>query len=246
METPDAPPARAPVDDGSGPGNARLSAAARAGGRETARLAAVMERLRREDGCPWDREQTWESLRRYVLEEAFELVEAIDRGDPEAVREECGDLLLEVVFVAQIAAEAGRFELGDAARGITDKLIRRHPHVFGARGPAAGADEALKSWEEVKAAEKATKGVAETPSVGPLPALLAAVKLIERGDAGTPPVLGEAAAALARAAPGSPGAERAAGDLLLGAAAAAVEAGSDPESALRSALRRRLSPASGR
>ncbi len=230
-DAPRAPAARDPEAPSSPP--VPVSDRARAGGAATARLAAVMERLRAPDGCPWDREQTWESLRRYVLEEAHELVEAIDRKDPEAVREECGDLLLEVVFVAQIAADEGRFGLSEVAEDIAAKLIRRHPHVFGASGPASGADEALQSWEAVKAREKAAKG-AKPPSLPPLPALLAAAKLLERGELAPPPALTAAAQDFAPA----PAKERAAGDLLLAAAAAVANAGLDPEAALRAALRR--------
>lgn len=214
-----------------------VSPAARAGGAATARLAAIMERLRGEDGCAWDREQTWASLRRYVIEEAFELVEAIERDDPDAVREECGDLLLEVVFVARIAAEASRFGLEEVARDIGDKLIRRHPHVFGASSPATGTAEALASWEAVKAREKAAAGDAGRRRIPALPALLAAAKLLERaeiGDVGSP---AEAAADLAAAEAGD--VERAAGELLLAAAAAALDRGADPETALRRALGRR-------
>ncbi len=220
-----------------------ISPAARAGGASTARLAAIMERLRGEDGCPWDREQTWASLRRYVIEEAFELVEAIGRGDPDAVREECGDLLLEVVFVARIAAEAGRFGLAEVARDVGDKLIRRHPHVFGGASPASGTAEALASWEEVKAQEKAAGKGAGRRRVPALPALLAASKLLERDGLDDLPSLAGAAAALAAAAAEGDAAEveRAGGELLLASAAAVRDGGADPEVALRSALERRWS-----
>src|SRR5512140_955337 len=95
------------------------------------RLLAIMSRLRGPDGCPWDREQTLASLRPYVLEETYEVLEAIDGGDPEAHREELGDLLLQIVFQARIAEEEGRFDFGGVADAISEKLLSRHPHVFG-------------------------------------------------------------------------------------------------------------------
>src|SRR5512138_2261189 len=95
------------------------------------RLVDIMARLRGPGGCPWDREQTPETLRPYLVEEVYEVLEAIDGGDPAAVRDELGDLLLQVVFQSQLAAEAGRFTIADVARAIADKLVRRHPHVFG-------------------------------------------------------------------------------------------------------------------
>ncbi|MBK6767687.1 MAG: MazG family protein [Ardenticatenales bacterium] len=119
-------------------------------------LADVIAHLRAPDGCPWDREQTHESLRPYLLEEAYEAVAAIDAGDPELLAEELGDVLLQVVLHSQLAVEAGDFNLSDVIRHITEKLIRRHPHVFGdvqADTPA----EVLANWDQLKAAEKAAK-----------------------------------------------------------------------------------------
>src|ERR671937_1938407 len=95
------------------------------------RLVEIMARLRGPQGCPWDREQTPESLRPYLLEEVYEVLEAIDAGDPAHLRDELGDLLLQVVFQSQLAAEAGRFTVADVARAIADKLVRRHPPGFG-------------------------------------------------------------------------------------------------------------------
>src|SRR5512135_2152482 len=95
------------------------------------RLLAIMSRLRGPDGCPWDREQTLASLRPYVLEETYEVLEAIDSGDPEAHLEELGDLLLQIVFQAQLTQEAGSFTFADVAEAISNKLVSRHPHVFG-------------------------------------------------------------------------------------------------------------------
>jgi tetrapyrrole methylase family protein/MazG family protein len=112
-------------------------------------LRRIMARLRGPDGCPWDRKQDHESLRPYVIEEAYELVEAIDGGKSEEVREELGDLLLQVVFHAQIASETGAFDFDDVADGIVRKLIRRHPHVFG-DASAADEAEALLNWERIK------------------------------------------------------------------------------------------------
>src|SRR5438093_5143058 len=117
------------------------------------RLVDIMARLRAPGGCPWDREQTPESLRPYVLEEAYEVLEALDRGEPAAIRDELDDLLLQVVFHAQLAAEAGRFTVADVARAIADKLVRRHPHVFG-DVQVRDADEVVHNWTRIKAAER--------------------------------------------------------------------------------------------
>ena len=168
---PGAPPAAGP---GSGSGSA---------GAAVERLVAVLARLRSEDGCPWDRKQTWSSLRRFVLEEAHELAAAIDDGDPALVREECGDLLLQVAFLSGIAAETGEFGLTEVAEGITAKLVRRHPQVFGNGPRAADAEEALTTWEAVKAQEKRERGRprgAGSPTLPPtLPALVAAAKVAD-------------------------------------------------------------------
>ena len=116
-------------------------------------LVAVMARLRGEGGCPWDREQTHASLKRYALEETYELLEAIDEGDDGAMREELGDVLLQVVFHAQMASEDRRFAIDEVMTGLRDKLVRRHPHVFGDE-QAADSDAVLRNWEKVKALEK--------------------------------------------------------------------------------------------
>ena len=172
---PGAPPAAGP---GSGSGSGAGSA-----GAAVERLVAVLARLRSEDGCPWDRKQTWSSLRRFVLEEAHELAAAIDDGDPALVREECGDLLLQVAFLSGIAAEIGEFGLTEVAEGITAKLVRRHPQVFGNGPRAADAEEALTTWEAVKAQEKRERGRlrgAGSPTLPPtLPALVAAAKVAD-------------------------------------------------------------------
>ena len=116
-------------------------------------LVRVMERLRSPDGCPWDREQDHRSLARYAVEEVYELLEAIEGGEPNDVAEELGDVLLQVAFHAQIAAEAGDFTIDDVAGGIVDKLVRRHPHVF-ADTTVADAAEVSANWETLKAQEK--------------------------------------------------------------------------------------------
>ena len=115
-------------------------------------LKLVMARLRGPDGCPWDREQTPLSLRKYVIEEAYEVVEAIDSGSASKLSEELGDLLLQVVFHAQLASETGAFALPDVTQAIVEKLIRRHPHVFGTV-TVTGSDQVLTNWEQIKRAE---------------------------------------------------------------------------------------------
>jgi len=117
------------------------------------RLLDIMRRLRAPDGCPWDREQTIESLRGCLIEETYEVVDAMDSGDRSALCEELGDLLLQVVFQAQIADEEGAFSFDDVAGGIADKLVRRHPHVFG-DVQADTPDEVIRNWEKIKKTEK--------------------------------------------------------------------------------------------
>ena len=127
-------------------------------------LIAVVARLRNpEGGCPWDLAQTPESLMPYVLEEAYEVVDAIQRGDRDHIAEELGDLLLQVVLQAQIFSETDEFDLGDVAQGIADKLIRRHPHVFGDAQATTAAD-VHASWEAIKASEKGQQGEATLAS----------------------------------------------------------------------------------
>ena len=122
------------------------------------RLVALMQRLLGPGGCPWDREQTFESLRKYVLEEACEVIDAIDSGDRALLKEELGDLLLQVVFQSELAREQAGFSIDDVVAGIVDKLVRRHPHVFGDMS-AKDADAVLKNWERIKAEEKSSRGV---------------------------------------------------------------------------------------
>lgn len=119
----------------------------------------IMAHLRSPEGCPWDKEQTHQTLTRCLIEEVSETLEAIDEEDMELLEEELGDLLLQVVFHAQIAKENGSFDIEDVARGISDKLIRRHPHVFGdEKGKIKKAEQVIDRWEQVKAEEKRSKG----------------------------------------------------------------------------------------
>jgi MazG family protein len=115
-------------------------------------LRNIMARLRAPDGCPWDREQTHQSIKDCLIEEAYEFLEAIEHDDPHHMREELGDLLLQVVFHAQMGAEAGRFDLDQVIHELADKLVRRHPHVFGTTA-VTGSDEVVVNWEAIKNAE---------------------------------------------------------------------------------------------
>ncbi|MBM3796389.1 MAG: nucleoside triphosphate pyrophosphohydrolase [Acidobacteria bacterium] len=123
------------------------------------RLVEIMARLRAPDGCPWDREQSLATLRKYLLEETYEVLDAIDAGDHAALCDELGDLMLQLVFQAQIAAEAGHFTIGDSIEAIVNKLIRRHPHVFG-NAEARTAGDVTRRWDQIKAQEKQAKGEA--------------------------------------------------------------------------------------
>ena len=143
------------------------------------KLVEVMERLRSEDGCPWDREQTHASLKPFLLEETYEVLEAIDLQDDKELCNELGDLLLQVVFHAQIALEENRFCAAEVCRAIVDKLVRRHPHVFG-DGQAENPDEVLANWEEIKREERSNRGEPASILDGVprhLPALLRAQRL---------------------------------------------------------------------
>jgi tetrapyrrole methylase family protein/MazG family protein/ATP diphosphatase len=121
-------------------------------------LVAIMQRLLGEGGCPWDREQSMESLRRYVLEEACEVIDAVDEGDRGHLREELGDLALQVVFLGELARREGAFGPDDVVRGIVEKLVRRHPHVF-ADTAVSGSEEVLHNWELIKAQEKSERAL---------------------------------------------------------------------------------------
>lgn len=134
-----------------------------------------MARLRAPGGCPWDREQTHQSIRHNLIEECYEAVDALDAGDMEAFKDELGDLLLQVVFHAQMAKDAGRFDFNDVAKTIADKLVRRHPHVFG-KGKVRDSAQVLQQWEAIKKGEKDVPSIfAEMPRS--LPALLKADKI---------------------------------------------------------------------
>jgi MazG family protein len=166
------------------------SAAKKPIGRLFEDLVAVQARLRAPGGCPWDREQTHVTLKTYLIEEAYEVLDAIENAAPQELKEELGDLLLQVLFHADLAFEAGHFDISDVVRGIHDKMIRRHPHVFGDVKVNSSSD-VLKNWAQLKAAEKqarsSTDGISKpiAPSVldgipRSLPALLEAYQLTRR------------------------------------------------------------------
>jgi XTP/dITP diphosphohydrolase len=189
------------------------------------RLVEVMDRLRSD--CPWDREQTHTSLTRYLLEETHEVLEAIDTGDRDHLREELGDLLMQVYFHARIAQETpreqGGFDIDDVAAGIADKLVRRHPHVF-AGLEVADAEEVERNWEAIKAQEKTRTGPTEGIPAS-LPALAYADKVVGR---------------LQRAGEVSLPDDGSLGSRLLALVAEARAEGLDPETELRLAVRRLL------
>jgi ATP diphosphatase len=196
------------------------------------RLVAIMARLRDPDGgCPWDLAQDFASIAPYTLEEAYEVDDAIRRGDLDGLRDELGDLLLQVAFHARMAEEAGYFAIGDVVDAICEKMERRHPHVFG-DAVVGSADEQTRSWEAIKQAERATRGAAPEDALSDvplgLPALARAAKLQRRAER----------AGLA-AAPSSAAAEfsgpQELGDRLFALVAEANRQGLDPEQALRDA-----------
>jgi len=193
-------------------------------------LIAVLEKLRAPGGCVWDREQTHGSLVQYLVEETFELVEAIEAGDGPSRREELieelGDVLYQVIFHADIAAEAGEFTLEDVARHMREKMVARHPHVFG-DVTVTTSDEVVATWESVKAVEKAHRtSVLEGIPQG-MPSLALADKTLGRA----------AKVGVVREAAVIPGSEAELGEQLLAMVAAAKGAGLDAERALRGALR---------
>jgi XTP/dITP diphosphohydrolase len=215
-------------------------------GTELLRLVGVMQRLRDpEHGCPWDLEQDHDSLLRYLVEETYELVAAVEEGDDHDLEEELGDVLLQVVFHARIAQDRGAFTIDDVARAISDKLVRRHPHVF-ADGDAATAEEVQTRWDELKAEEKGREGPFDgVPAAGPGLELLTTLQrkaakrglLADEGSASGLAAVTEAAAAATTAE----GAERvtAVGRLLDAVVSLARELEVDAESAAREAARRR-------
>jgi ATP diphosphatase len=212
-----------------------------------------MARLRGPNGCPWDREQTHETLGRHLLEESHELLEAIDRGDSDAIRDELGDLLLQVVFHAEMASEDGRWDVDDVARGLVEKLVHRHPHVFG-DVEVSGSDEVLTNWEKLKAEEAASPRAAVDDDIpATLPALARAGK-VQRRAAGwgfewrtsgaalaalreKVEELASAASSATSAATSGESAEEEIGDVLFATVALARKVGVDAETALRRTIR---------
>lgn len=145
------------------------------------RLVEIMKRLRAPAGCPWDAEQTHESLKRYLVEECYEVIEAIENKDDLHLKEELGDLLLQPVFHAVIAEESGRFGMNDIIEGLCSKLIRRHPHVFADKSIRNSAEQ-VENWERIKQEEKAVKRSALEGIPPHLPALLKAQKITEKAS----------------------------------------------------------------
>lgn len=215
-------------------------------------LVETIWRLRQPDGCPWDRKQTHESIGKNMIEEAYEALDCIEAGDEAHLREELGDVLMQVVLHAQIAADAGAFTMADVARDINDKLIRRHPHVFGGRS-ADSADEVLAIWDSVKLAEKGAKD-ADAAEAGErpegllegvprsLPALMEAQKVSRKAAsagfewetvADVWDKVAEERAEFEAEAPGTTERELEFGDLLFALVNVARKEGIDAESALR-------------
>ena len=221
-------------------------------------LVDIMRTLRAPDGCPWDREQTLGSLRRFVLEETYEVLEAIENGSPVQLREELGDALFEMVFLAQISEEAGDFSIGDAIDTVCAKLVRRHPHVFTSvgRGTAITPDQVNRQWERIKSQERADAGLdTEHPTTtltgvpATLPSLLRAYEISTRAAAvgfewATPEdvidkIEEEVAEVRHEVESGATGdlsrAEEEMGDLLFAIANLSRKLGIEPEAALRRA-----------
>ena len=214
------------------------------------KLVNVMKKLREPDGCPWDREQTYMSLRRYIVEEGYELIQAIEDGNVPNMCEECGDLMLQVIFVSCMAEERGDFTVCDVLDGLTNKLIRRHPHVFG-DVHVNDSDDVLKNWEQIKSAERKKKEEDSSYMAGiprGMPALLRAYRIQERaakpgfdwpkGDCA--PVMAkveEEAAELREAAASGDKAkiEEELGDLLFASVNLSRHLGADPEITLHRA-----------
>jgi tetrapyrrole methylase family protein/MazG family protein/ATP diphosphatase len=211
------------------------------------RLVELMRRLLAADGCPWDRAQSYGSLRRYVLEEACEVVDAIDDGDLGALGEELGDLLLQVVFLGELARAEGRFGPDDVVAGIVDKLVRRHPHVFGEL-ELATADQVHDNWERIKAREKRGEGLLDSVPRS-LPALVRAQRVGEKAAKvgfdwpareGARAKVGEELAELdeALAASDARRVTEELGDALFALVSLARHAGVDAEAALRGTVKK--------
>lgn len=199
-------------------------------------LKATIARLRAPDGCPWDQEQTHASLVRCLIDEVSELIDTIDRGDLPHMREELGDVLIQVVFHAQLAAEVGAFTLEDVAREVNEKLVRRHPHVFGT-GKLGTSDEVLVQWEQIKAQEKKHGPVASgvfKDLPGRLPALMFAEAVWKQIEKKSLPMPEESVVDVAQVkALGARLTEAELGKMLFEVTAAARAKGLDPEGALR-------------
>jgi tetrapyrrole methylase family protein / MazG family protein len=216
------------------------------GGEGLLDLVRVQARLRAPDGCPWDREQDHRTLARHLLEETHELLEAIDADDDAAIRDELGDLLLQVTFHAQIAADDGRWDIDDVADALVAKLVHRHPHVFG-DVDVAGSDEVLVNWEKLKAEETGGRKAVDEDIPATLPALARAAK-VQRRAAGWGFTwrsrerafgkLREEVEELAEASEDPARADDELGDVLLAVVAVSRQLGLDAESALRRATRR--------
>ncbi|MGZ5293898.1 MAG: nucleoside triphosphate pyrophosphohydrolase [Actinomycetota bacterium] len=214
------------------------------GGQRLLDLVKVMARLRGPGGCPWDAEQTHRTLARHLLEETHELLEAIDADDADAIRDELGDVLLQVVFHAQMAADDGAWDVDDVAEGLVKKLVYRHPHVFG-EVEVTGADEVLVNWEKLKAAEKGERTEVGDDIPASLPSLARAAKVQRRAAGGgfewrtvdgAIEALREEVDELA-AADDPAHVEEEVGDVLFAAVAVARKHGIDAESALRMTVR---------
>jgi nucleoside triphosphate diphosphatase len=222
----------------------------RSAGEAFQQLVDIMRRLRGPDGCPWDREQTIQSLRGFVLEETYEVLDAIDRDDHDALRGEIGDLLFEGVFLAQIETDAGRFTVADSLEAISAKLVRRHPHVFGTTAGIDSAGKVVEQWEQIKGREQKEAGQKRALLSGvpkAMPSLLRAHEIGTRvaavgfdwaktGDVVAK--IEEEVAELREAVDQHEGQERTEeemGDLLFSMANLARKLGIEPESALRKA-----------
>ena len=206
----------------------------------------LVEILRHEGGCPWDMEQTHESIRRNTLEEAYEVCGAIDEGDPVHLREELGDMLLHVLFHSSIEADAGRFDVDDVADAAVKKLVYRHPHVFG-DAEGGSAEEVLDAWESIKEKEREQKKLSEVMEgvTAALPALWRAEKLQSKSarEGRTAPDAAAAAETLRRCAGNieqSTAPEEAVGALLYAAVDMARLMGVDPEEALHGECERAI------
>jgi len=214
-------------------------------------LVEIMRTLRSEHGCAWDRQQTLQTLRPFVLQETYELLDALDRGDHDALKQELGDFLFEAVFLAQICAEEGRFTIADSIQSIADKLVRRHPHIFDADGKASLTPTQVKQqWEQIKAQERKDAGEGDQTLLSgvprAMPSLLRAYELsaraarvgfdwvaqadvLDKADE----ELRELRDAVATAGAASAHAEEEFGDLLFTLVNVARKLGIEPEAALR-------------